>query len=358
MKYPNKFVSLVSKVSSGNDQYLQFIGQGNPNALFLLIGKDCNIDTSTTRGEGCYEMEYLHNAAQWERNITNETDVTDVVEWSIGEDKYNPLYPYRGQKNTKAERTELGEVLNGGASATWCAYQKLADKLFHYQLPSPDIDFFQNTFLTVLSSLNSPIDGYSCEVDKSVKARCNVLFRDPYFRSFPITIVACGRFIKDYHVDIEEVFNQKYIDMEQEGKDWMRIYENEGRLLIHTRPISFCSEALLDKIAHKVQQHIETPLLKHCLYYDGTDASCENSQWGYYERHWLHDCIKTNDQAFQWEVKDMIHSGISEEWIDSFGIPRTLVGIFFNRYCHWLGLYDINDFMKWFEGIRNKSVRL
>ena len=353
MKYPKEFVALVSKVSSETNDSIRFIGQGYPNANILFVGKDCNIDLSSTRGQGCYEMEYLHNAAQWEKNIANDTDTLDVPQWSIGEDNYNPLYPYRGQKNIKAERTELGEVMNGGASSTWCAWQKLSDKLFHFPSPSTDIDFHQFTFLTALSSIPSPTDDYSMKVEQSVKARFEVLFSSPYFRSFPIVILACGRFVKDYHIDIEHVFNQSYKYIEQEGKDWMRIFEKEGRLLIHTRPIKLCSDALLDKIALTVQKHLETPLLKYCLYYDGTDESTENSNWGYYERHWLYDCVKTNDQAFQWEVKDMIHCGISEEWIDSFGIPRTLIGIFFNRYCHWVGLYDKNDFMKWFEGVRS-----
>ena len=128
---------------------------------------------------------------------------------------------------------------------------------------------------------------------------------------------------------------------------------NVTTVCFNTRPITLCSDALLDKIALKVQQYLEPPLLKFCLYYDGTDESCENSHWGFYERHWVYGYIKTNNQEFQWEVQDMIHHGISEDWIDSFGIPRTLVGIFFNRYCHWLGLYDIKDFMKWFENVRS-----
>lgn len=99
----------------------------------------------------------------------------------------------------------------------------------------------------------------------------------------------------------------------------------------------------------------ETSLLKFCLYYDGTDESVENELWASYEEHWIHACIQTNDQAFQLEVKEMIHNGISEEWIDSFGIPRTLIGAFFNRYCHWVGMYDKNDFMKWFEEIRRTT---
>ena len=93
-------------------------------------------------------------------------------------------------------------------------------------------------------------------------------------------------------------------------------------------------------------------LLKYCIYYDGTEESSQTLM-GDYERHWLDAYVQSNGQAFQWEVKDMIHNGINEEWIDSFGIPRSMVGLFFNRYCHWVGLYNKNDFMKWFEDIRN-----
>lgn len=97
---------------------------------------------------------------------------------------------------------------------------------------------------------------------------------------------------------------------------------------------------------------VRNSLLKYCIYYDGTEESSQTLM-GDYERHWLDAYVQSNGQAFQWEVKDMIHNGINEEWIDSFGIPRSMVGLFFNRYCHWVGLYDKNDFMKWFEDIRN-----
>ena len=253
MEYPDKFVSLVNKIYTTEDQYVQFIGQGYPHAQILLVGKACNIDLSTTRGKGCYEMEYMHNAVQWKNNIDKKVESLDVKDWresrSIGEDNYNPLYPYRGVNNIKAKRAESGEVINRGASATWCAYQNLMEKICHYPSKSSHIDFHQSSFVTALSSIPSPVDVYSVDVDNSVKIRCGELFNQPYFQSFPITIVACGRFIKDYHVDIESVFNQKYESMIEDGGDWMRLYKNGNRLLIHTKPISLCSESLLETIA-------------------------------------------------------------------------------------------------------------
>lgn len=67
MKYPSEFISLVNMVSSMTSDNLKFIGQGNLNACILLVGRDCNIDRSSTRGKGCYEMEYLHNVNQWKK---------------------------------------------------------------------------------------------------------------------------------------------------------------------------------------------------------------------------------------------------------------------------------------------------
>ena len=360
MNYPSEFVSLVNKVSSLASDDLQFIGQGNPNSKILLIGKDCNIDLSTTRGKGCYEMEYLHNAAQWKRNIDSGIEPSDVIDWvatlAIGEDKYNPLYPYRGLQNIKAVRTEDGESFNGGASASWCAYQSLVEKICDDSFKSSVIDFHQMSFLTVLSSLPSPDKGYNEDVENCVKTRCSKLFVSPFFLSFPVTILACGRFTKDYHIDIETLFNQKYIGIIENGNDWMRIYENKGRLLIQTRHITLCSDDWLEKIAMKAQKYLVEPLLKYCLYYDGSDDSWKNSQWGDYERHWIYGYIRSNNQYLQWDVQYMIIRGISEEWIDSFGIPRSLVGLFYNRYDHWVGIYDIKDFMNWFEEIRKGKV--
>ena len=85
MEYSYKFISLVSKVCSSNDHNLQFIGQGNPHAQILLVGKDCNVDLSTTRGKGCYEMEYLHSAAKWKRNVDSGTEPSEVIDWGIQE---------------------------------------------------------------------------------------------------------------------------------------------------------------------------------------------------------------------------------------------------------------------------------
>lgn len=78
MKYPSEFISLVNMVSSMTSDNLKFIGQGNLNACILLVGRDCNIDRSSTRGKGCYEMEYLHNVNQWKKNIDNQTDALDI----------------------------------------------------------------------------------------------------------------------------------------------------------------------------------------------------------------------------------------------------------------------------------------
>ena len=51
MKYPKKFMSLVGKVSSEANDSLKFIGQGNPNANILFVGKNCNIRITTWAGE-------------------------------------------------------------------------------------------------------------------------------------------------------------------------------------------------------------------------------------------------------------------------------------------------------------------
>lgn len=45
-------------------------------------------------------------------------------------------------------------------------------------------------------------------------------------------------------------------------------------------------------------------------------------------------------------------SRLGRDTLQVLQVIETLVGIFFNRYCHWLGLYDIKDFMKWFENVR------
>ena len=359
MNYSIKFQSLIHRLEKEADQNLKFVGMGNPNSPILLVGKECAIDRNSSRGEGCYQMEQYRNVEQWAYNIQNNISSCDVEDWvnasSFDEGRYNPLYPYKGQFNKPAIRDAEGSSCNGGTSATWCAYQKLIGKIFSED-KSEYIDFHQRSFMTELSAEVMLQSSYSIKTKQSIDVRCGSLLCDPFYRSFPIVIVACGRYIGQYNINLEQVFDQKYIGEDKDNVGWMHIHENCGRLLIHTRHLVMCSDALMDKIATRVRTFLMNPLLKYCIYYDGTDESAASSLMAFYEKCWLWSSIMNESNFLEENVREMLVNDINSDWIDGFCIPRTLVGIFFNRYCHWVGLWKKEEFMDWFENVRKGNI--
>lgn len=355
MVYSQPFRQLVQSCVSSKDNNVKFVGLGNPDSLFLFIGKECAIDCSTTRGLGCYNMEHAHNANQWMANIENDIRPDDVPNWllsPIDEHYYNPLYPYRGQLNKKAFRDRDGSVTNQGTSSTWLSYQKLMDCICKSAKPI-EIDFHQNSFVTELSDATSTYSkSKNAKTEESIQIRCEHLLNTDFFRLFPVTIVACGHYVRDYHIDLQEIFRQKFVKLIDEEYGWYSIHEYNGRLLIHTRQLSMCSDALISEIGTVVRSFLINKLLQYCLYYK-PGAIC-NDTYAFYEQHWIDGYIRTSNKEFDHEVLEMQRLGIPQEWLDSFKVPYSLIGLFYNRYYHWIGMYDkdLSGFMKWFEKVR------
>lgn len=245
--YSKQFVSLVERMSQRDEEDLKFIGFGNPNAKILIIAKEASIDKKDEQ----YTREIKNNIDDWHKNIDESFSQEDVCKWDCDEE-FNPLYPYKGRLNKICRRNED----NGGTSATWYNYQKLVDKIL--KRPKNEyIDFLEHCFITELSTEVRPYSGgYSEATQRSIDIRCKELLSDDFFRSFPIVIVACGHYLDMYNIDLEKIFNQKYIRMEKDNKLWLNIHEKDGRLLIHTRHLAMCSNALIDMIADNVQKFL------------------------------------------------------------------------------------------------------
>jgi len=356
MEYPKEFISLIHRLDKQPNPNLCFIGQGSPRAKMIIVERDNHIDTSTTRGKGCYMMEVLHNANQWMRNIEGNICANDIPSWvesPFSSGNFNPLYPYKGLKRVLAKRDTDGSTINNGVSKSWLSYQKLR-RIISPAFESEEIDFHQGAFLTSLSSVNCPIHGYSDEVRKSIGDRCEQLFTDSYFRSFDVILMPCGKMVKDCHVNVEKVFDQKFIEEIKYGDEWVRYYEKGGRVLMLTSPVIKCSDSLLNVIGNKARETLLKPLLKYFVYYKGTEDSMSKNLMAGYEHSWACSHLIGEDVRFEHEVYDMIkYYEIEEEWIDSFGIPRTLIGLFFNRYCHWSYYTTKDNFKHWFEDVRN-----
>lgn len=84
-----------------------------------------------------------------------------------------------------------------------------------------------------------------------------------------------------------------------------------------------------------------------CRVYKGED-SCPNNQnaliWGY-EHHW----VTHLEQKWTEEIDDMHRLGLDQLMKKDDGTPLTLKAQLFNRYAHWVGLYEGGEgFVKWY----------
>lgn len=205
-----------------------YIGQGNPDAKILIIGKEHGFDNVEQR-----VLEIEKNWCQWKQFI-NEIDPTEAG--------YSPRYCYanRGQEFRRGAH-------NGGTSDTWLVYQEIINALIPHQMIDGErakkLDFFNYSFITEFSTANrpnnnniSPSDIMS--TDNSIKKRIQLLSSE-FFRSFPIVFLCCGKYFDEYHIDFEKIFDVKWEGSTKKIEDtkvWYNVhYSNDNkRIIIHT----------------------------------------------------------------------------------------------------------------------------
>ncbi|WJS93874.1 hypothetical protein NYQ10_17450 [Flavobacterium johnsoniae] len=238
-----------------------FIGSGNPNSKILFIGKEAAIDKEKSAGQ--YEEEYSKNTIDWNLNCSTNKQLNDVDNWFIKDRKpiFNSLYPYKGQINKVERRDKSGKIISGhcGTSKTWYNYQKIIDSIYFNGVPSEFINFHELSFC---SELNQETGSYSKDVPKNKRAASielrKELFNSNFFRDFPIIILAVGHYVRDFKIDLENVFqinfnedlSQKYSERLQ--NEYINIHfdnlEKPTRLLIHTNQLSMVSNELINRL--------------------------------------------------------------------------------------------------------------
>lgn len=104
-------------------------------------------------------------------------------------------------------------------------------------------------------------------------------------------------------------------------------------------------------------------LLKHCRYYKGEDDCPESisnagdcSLW-FYERVWVMQESHRDEKDF--DTLEYIRYGLKDFNTDD-GTPITLKALLFNRYCHWIGGWgmenDVKGFKEWYIDYYLKST--
>lgn len=135
-------VDFENMVKSHQDK---FIGYGNPNAKILIVVP--KIDDERL------DIYNGKNAKQWLDNIENHTDFDNVEDFFVdgkqigNESTFNPLYPFKGQRDVLRKSKDGTIICNDGTSLSWHRYQDLFSDL---QWEVTDrIDFFKCTFYTI-----------------------------------------------------------------------------------------------------------------------------------------------------------------------------------------------------------------
>ena len=108
MEYSEDFKNMV-KAHQG-----KFIGYGNPNARVLIIVPKID-DERLANYNG-------KNAEQWLANIENQRDFDDVEDFFVNgkqvgnESTFNPLYPFKGQRDILRKSKDRSIFCNDGTS--------------------------------------------------------------------------------------------------------------------------------------------------------------------------------------------------------------------------------------------------
>lgn len=223
MDYSKEFRDLIACTKDTED----FIGYGNPNAKILIIGKEESFDIKKEENNIIYNQASKGNWKGWEEVIGNPSITPDSIPVWKDSGKFCPLYPWKGDDLPKG---------------TWTNYQELINRLYPEADAGKMTTFHQYAFITEFNDLPSKKSKRKDpEVQQRITHRCKNVLNHPFYKSFPIVIAACGHYVKDYNINLEDIFNQKYIEPESvkiETGEWINIHRKDNRILIHTRQLS------------------------------------------------------------------------------------------------------------------------
>ena len=174
----------------------------------------------------------------------------------------NPLYSYGNQYNKRDIRKE-GKPYNGSTSSTYLNYEKLYEQLFLKGKKLEKINFQKEFFITEFSDYPTKESYKSEEIEalrkQSIEER-KPLFAMPFFKDFPIVIVAAGNSPSRYHINLEQTFDvvfQKEIKVEGD-RYFLHFSKDNKRILIHTRQLSNgVSNELITAIAAEAKKFLK-----------------------------------------------------------------------------------------------------
>lgn len=264
MEYPKEFENLLITTKEN------LIGWGNPNAKILVVGKESAIAKGkNSKADEQYEKEIIGNRDLWRKDELRISQ-DDIVPYIFNEsgseilnyDKitYNPLYPYKGQEFCVRRVKGKGEskIIIGkkGTSLTWYNYQRLCDLIREQPIIKNKVNDFHKYFFT--TELSDEAGMKSSDPDKvkrkkSIENR-KLFFKNDFFKSFPIIILAAGNYPERFGVNYVNFWGPT-LDVETINDPCKGIYKviyakgEQQKLFIQTYQLSMVSENLIKTIA-------------------------------------------------------------------------------------------------------------
>lgn len=202
-----------------------YLGEGNPDAKILIIGKEQGMAAHKNKdvNREVSENSIKENLAMWH----------DIV-FSNNLEKY--IKYLEGRRNDKKWETLRN-------------YQVIMDKIREKRINKEKLDFYEDCFITEMNQIqlqsSNKANNLQAEREYSIKKR-ESLFRQSFFQNFPIVIMACGHYPRDFGFDIQDIFKVEFIEPTGGNeKYWYNIHFNKdyktngkNRILIHTRQMS------------------------------------------------------------------------------------------------------------------------
>lgn len=220
------FINLVEKAIIHCDEFYGleekkspnpfYIGFGNPNSEVLILGKEKGFDYENNEKQAFFES--INNPKEWHHYIKNEISYTEEKYDSNSGYYNNSFIPY------------LEAIKKSGH--TWNKYKKLIQEVY------PNEEFQDNFFLRncFISEINHNPSKTSIIKKYNFEERINFL-KHSFYKSFRVTILACGNYL-DNNL-IQEIFDIKFKEDLSNPHNKFVVFENENRILINTRQLSF-----------------------------------------------------------------------------------------------------------------------